>query len=535
MKTIITIIYFSLAVSSFSQFGEWVKTYNGTGNSNDEAQFIAADPQGNILVCGRIITTGNNTDMCVIKYSPSGAQLWTAIYNGTSNSYDEPAGLFVDNSGNVLVTGKSLGSGNYDAVTVKYSSSGALQWAQYWGGTGNLDDEGSSVFADNLGNVYITGSTITSGQGYNYLTVKYNSAGVLQWAKQYNNPVNSNDDASFIAGDAANVYVSGTSVGAGTGSDFLTIKYNANGDSLWIARYNGTTAINEIPYGFAVDADGNVYVTGMTQGTTSGTDYMTIKYNTSGVVQWQSRYTSPAIAQDIPEGLTIDGSGNVYVTGRTRVNSSYNDFGTVKYNSSGAQQWVAIYDNAPVSRDDYGYDIAVDAGGNVYVTGNSQAEGSDRDALTIKYNSSGSQLWVARYDSTNSEEAFAIVLDANNNVYVTGYQHPATEDFLTIKYSQVNGITPLSNEIPNAYSLSQNYPNPFNPTTNINFSVPKSGHVKLIVTDILGKEVTTLVNEKLNAGTYRADFEGSMLSSGIYFYRIEAEGFNQTKKMILIK
>ncbi len=535
MKTIIIIIYFSLAVSSFSQFREWVKTYNGSGNSTDEANFIAADPQGNILVCGQTVTTGSNYDICIIKYSPSGTQLWTAVYNGTSNSYDEPAGLAVDNSGNVYVTGKTLGGGNYDAVTVKYNSAGVLQWVQTWGGAGNSEDEASSVFADNLGNVYITGNTVTSGQGYNYITVKYNSAGVLQWAKQYNNPVNSGDYASFIAGDANNVYVTGTSVGAGTGSDFLTIKYNSNGDSLWTARYSGTTSINEIPYGFAVDAGGNVYVTGMTQGSGSGIDYMTIKYNTNGVVQWQSRYTAPGNTQDIPEGLTIDGSGNVYVTGRTRVNSSYNDFGTVKYNSSGAQQWVAIYDNIPVSRDDYGYDIAVDAAGNVYVTGNSQADGSDRDALTIKYNSSGTQQWIARYDSTNGEEAYAIVLDANNNVYVTGYHYPSTVDFLTIKYSQVNGITPLSNEIPNAYDLSQNYPNPFNPVTNINFSITKSGHVKLTVFDILGREAAVLVNENLAAGVYKADFNASGLPSGTYFYKLEIEGYTDVKKMMLIK
>src|SRR4030095_772940 len=127
----------------------------------------------------------------------------------------------------------------------------------------------------------------------------------------------------------------------------------------------------------------------------------------------------------------------------------YNDFATIKYNSAGVRQWIAIYDNIEAGRDDYGYDVGVDQTGNVYVTGNSQAvSGSDRDALTIKYNSAGVQQWVARYDVTNSEEAYAMALDNNNNVYVTGYQSSGGgSDYLTIKYSQTIGINQISSEV----------------------------------------------------------------------------------------
>ncbi len=102
----------------------------------------------------------------------------------------------------------------------------------------------------------------------------------------------------------------------------------------------------------------------------------------------------------------------------------------------------------------------------------------------------------------------------------------------TVRYVGVNNI---SNEIPKHFSLSQNYPNPFNPTTNIKFQIPKSGFVKLIIFDVLGKEVQTLVNEQLSAGTYNADFEGSSLPSGVYYYKLETVSFTQTKKMVLIK
>ena len=85
------------------------------------------------------------------------------------------------------------------------------------------------------------------------------------------------------------------------------------------------------------------------------------------------------------------------------------------------------------------------------------------------------------------------------------------------------------------YVLYQNYPNPFNPITNIRFDIPRSSHVKLIIYDALGREVATLVNEKLSAGSYEAEWDGSGYPSGVYFYSLSANNFKQTKKMLLIK
>mgnify|MGYP003537044038 FL=1 len=91
------------------------------------------------------------------------------------------------------------------------------------------------------------------------------------------------------------------------------------------------------------------------------------------------------------------------------------------------------------------------------------------------------------------------------------------------------------NEIPELFSLSQNYPNPFNPVTNIKFSIPTGGNVKLTVFDITGKEVAVLVNQNMNAGNYTADFDASQLSSGIYFYTLSSGSYTDTKKMVLVK
>lgn len=97
------------------------------------------------------------------------------------------------------------------------------------------------------------------------------------------------------------------------------------------------------------------------------------------------------------------------------------------------------------------------------------------------------------------------------------------------------GVEPASNEIPAEFSLKQNYPNPFNPVTNIKFSIPRSSFVKITVFDITGREVTKLVNENMNAGSYTVDFDASALATGVYLYRIDADGFTDVKKMMLIK
>ena len=97
------------------------------------------------------------------------------------------------------------------------------------------------------------------------------------------------------------------------------------------------------------------------------------------------------------------------------------------------------------------------------------------------------------------------------------------------------GIEPVGNIIPQKYSLEQNYPNPFNPETVIRFSIPEQNFTRLVVYDILGKEIAVLVNEVLSAGNYNINFEAAELPSGIYFYRLNTDKFSESRKMILLK
>lgn len=107
--------------------------------------------------------------------------------------------------------------------------------------------------------------------------------------------------------------------------------------------------------------------------------------------------------------------------------------------------------------------------------------------------------------------------------------------YKTTNGGYITNVTENQNNDPKEFSLTQNYPNPFNPQTKIKFSVPKASFTKLIIYDLLGREVATLVNEELKPGTYETDWDASNYSSGVYFYKLVAGDFTETKKMVLMK
>jgi uncharacterized delta-60 repeat protein len=526
--------------TSNSQVGQvWLQRYNGTADSTDYANQMAVDTSGNVYVTGSSKGSGTGNDYVTIKYNSEGIIQWLQRYNGTGNGADFANAIAVDDSGNVYVTGGSVGSGSgSDVVTIKYNSLGVQQWLQRYDGPGNASDDAGSITVDASGNVYVAGSSLGSGTSYDYITIMYNSSGVQQWLQRYDGTGNSFDAAFSMAVDGSgNVYVAGYSTGVGTGYDCVTIKYNSSGVQQWLQRYNGSGNTADVINSIAVDGSGNVYVAGFIGGNGTSNDYITIKYNSSGVQEWLQTYNGTGNSYDNAKSLAIDGSGNVYITGYCTGTSSSHDYTTIKYNSSGVQQWLQTYNGTGNSNDD-AYSIAIDGAGNVYVTGYSGGNGTGNDYTTIKYNSSGVQQWEQRYNGPagSGDEAYSIAVDASGNVYIAGGSRSGTTfDYTTIKYSQTIGIQNTGSEIPADYTLSQNYPNPFNPVTNIEFSLPKGSNAKLIIYDITGKQVAELVNQNLQAGTYKVDFDASHLSSGTYFYRLTAGDYSMVKKMILVK
>jgi len=174
----------------------------------------------------------------------------------------------------------------------------------------------------------------------------------------------------------------------------------------------------------------------------------------------------------------------------------------------------------------------------IYITGKIAA-GSYFDLLAEKINTGSTTQWHATHNGSGNFNDFgnAIGMDGSGNVYVTGGSNVGGfNNMCTIKFAPGTiGISPYSNTLPDGYSLSQNYPNPFNPVTNIQFTVPMSGLVKLVIYNSQGKEVETIVNTELSPGTYNADWNASEYPSGVYFYKITAGSFTETKRMVLIK
>ena len=418
----------------------WVARYNGPSDSIDYAVALAVDGVGNIYVTGSSYGPGPfpDYDYTTVKYDSAGTEQWVVRYNGSGYNDDLATAIVLDNAANVYVTGRSWGSGTgYDYATVKYDSSGVQQWVARYNGSGYNDDLASAFAVDDAGNVYVTGRSWDSGTGYDYATTKYNSAGVEQWVVRYNGPGNDYDWATAIAVDImGNAYVTGRSRSLGTGYDYATVKYDSTGVEQWVVRYNGPGNEDDWAAAIAVDGAANVYVTGASLGAGTYYDYATMKCNSAGVEQWVVRYNGPGNFGDFAGEIAIDGAAYIYVTGSSDGSGTNGDYGTVKYDSAGVEQWVARY--CPSAADDWATASAFDSEGNVYVTGAGYDSSSDYDYVTVRYDTAGVEEWVASYNGPGNDYdwANAIAIDEEGNVYVTGPSKGLGTgfDYATVKY-----------------------------------------------------------------------------------------------------
>jgi len=209
------------------------------------------------------------------------------------------------------------------------------EWAARYNSPGNGFDYVNALFVDPKGNVYVTGNSGPEGGPYDYVTVKYDRDGNELWVARYSSPGNADDQAKALVVDRwGNVYVAGTSWTQET-ADYVTVKYDPDGNELWVARYPGTEDSNAYVAAIALDVSRkvqNVYVTGGSWTASGGYDYATIKYDPDGNELWVAIYNSPGDLGDYPAGLAVDAQGDVYVTGTSRGEDSYTyDYFTIKY------------------------------------------------------------------------------------------------------------------------------------------------------------------------------------------------------------
>jgi len=420
---------------------DWAVPYNNDSvNGDDEASAIAAD-NGKAYVTG--YSTGKTTgaDYATIKYDSSGNEEWITKYDGPSHMGDFATDVIVDASGNVYVTGYSyrgIPVKHSDYYTVKYDSSGDVVWEEKYDSRRNGNDVATAIAVDSTG-VYVTGRSEESlgsdEKDHDYYTVKYDTKnGKRIWDNRYDGPADDADEATAIAVDPSGiVYVTGRSIESGTDFDFCTVKYDSDGNYQWAVPYNGHGDGDDAATAIAVDKSG-IYVTGRSIGNETGFDYCTIKYNSSGGEEWVRRYNNePVNGDDKATAIAIDESGNVYITGRSKGNGAGFDYCTVKYDSSGNEKWVSRY-NGPGNGDDEATAMTLDSTG-IYVTGRSKGNGTNYDYATVKYDIDGNVILVARYEGSGDDEAKAIAVDSRD-IYITGTSQGSgtAKDYVTVKY-----------------------------------------------------------------------------------------------------
>ncbi|MCK4822437.1 SBBP repeat-containing protein, partial [bacterium] len=277
---------------------QWEARYDNSIGGHDEAADIAVDASGYVYVTGTSQGDGTGLDFATIKYGPDGKldPTWgggIARYHGEQGA-DMAVALALDSSGDVYVSGSSWNGSSYDIITVKYGSDGNPDTSWGTGGTarfdgGNVNYKATAMAVDVSGNVYVTGYRSSGADESDYVTVKFDANGDLDATRgtggvaSYDSG-NGVDKAVALALDSlGNVYITGQSKGIGTDFDFYTIKYGISGNVIWSARYNNdpVDGIDE-PAAIAVFEDSSeyvhVYVIGKSQGAETGFDFAIIKY-----------------------------------------------------------------------------------------------------------------------------------------------------------------------------------------------------------------------------------------------------------------
>ena len=399
------------------------------------------DAAGNTYVTGSTTSAaGIGSDVITAKFAPSGQLLWQQRFDSfpTMRSVDEARALAVDAAGNVLVTGSTsvlIPSTNQviqNFLTIAYSPGGTVRWSAQYGQGDNLE-RAADVAVDAAGNVLVTGTSTTTftGRDYEAVTVKYSPTGQQLWATARTN-------TSPLAEEARQVVVDANGDVVARGERLLRKYAGATGQLLWVGRSA------EPIYSMAVDPTGQVLTA-----SNAANDYVTVKYaSTTGQRLWEARYDGGSF--DELAALAVDAGGNVVVTGTSSQTSTGQDYATVKYGPGGQQLWVARY-NSATNGADAATALVLDAAGNVYVTGRSRGSAGDNDFRTLKYSPTGQQVWEIGYRGPNNSDDVATTINlasSGSQLYVSG---SSGTDIAVVKYVQTSipNQAPVANAGPN--------------------------------------------------------------------------------------
>ncbi|MEX1002798.1 MAG: T9SS type A sorting domain-containing protein [Crocinitomicaceae bacterium] len=445
LRNFILAITLLLVSPIFAQINvQWEARYENPADFVDQAVDIELDASGNTYVTGTSYN-GSSYDWVTVKYDSDGNELWNSSYGGTG--LDEAEAMTMDSNGDIVVTGSRFISGSdWDIAVVKYDGgTGAELWSQVYAGS-SFFDGGKDVTVDGADNVVITGTYSFSSTDIDWIVLKYSSTGVFDWVATNGTP--DNDEGKVVRTDASNnIYMAGHSEfdSGTTYFDFRVMKFDPSGAVLNAttqdAGFNGL----DTPHTMELDASGNIYIGG--QGFNAPVeeeDYVLMKFNNNCVHQWTRTYSGDAEALDRINALAIDQvNGNVFVTGRSKSNASSEDYYTIAYDPSGTELWSDRYTSSGLGFDE-ATDIKLSGTGFLYLTGYSYESSTNNDYTTVKYDDAGNFIWDTRFNGPAglSDQAIKMVLDASENIFVTGKSHGGTsnQDYSTIKYCQLTTV-----------------------------------------------------------------------------------------------
>lgn len=571
----------------------------GSGEA-DLGQAVSVDNAGNVYITGSFwntadfdpgpgvhnLTSAGNYDIFLAKYDTDGNFLWANSYG--SILADAGYGLKLDGAGNAFLVGSFFGTvdfdpgpgvasynsnGNSDVFFAKYNASGGLIWAKDIEGTG--EQNGRSIDVDQSGNIYVTGTffgtsdfdpgpgttTFTGAGSKDPFFAKYTPDGDFLWAKTIGSF--GDEEAIKIAADASgNLYASGYFVGTvdfdpGPGTTSLTspsglfdgflLKLNTAGDFQWVIRVGNNQDDNTLSV--AVDRTGNPYICGYFQGTVDfdpgpATYNLTTpissayfaKYNAAGNLVFAQKEGNPS--DEAAYGIAVDATGNIYVTGYFTGSSTFETgTGSVSLTSAGnADVFLLKFQPAvvlPVSLISF---TGKKIDGRIVLEWSTSSE-SNQYGFDIERSTSNS---VNDWTKIGFLPSQAVANRGSN--YVFPDPAPTSgKNFYRLKQLDLDGhftystVVLISDVVKASDVLYQNSPNPAKSTTRISYSLAEKSFVKIIIYTEFGQEIRVLQKGNKEAGYYEADFDCSRLQPGVYYYRLQTDKAAITKKMIVMR
>ena len=509
----------------------WTRRYDGQGRRDDYAKTVLVDQDDNVIVVGTCMGTSSGNDVGVVKYDSAGNQMWFATIAGPGASDEEAKGAALDPSGNIYITASTGLYPDFDIMTVKYTSQGTEYWRRTYAGTGGRADVPAGIAVDSDGHAYVTGYTIAAGDSSGWVTMKLsNGNGLPLWTVIRIGGL----PAAIALGPDNAVYVTGYSAPEYM-DDYCTVKYNTAGVEQWASFYDYSDNATDQAVAITVDAAGNAYVTGTSASAPPPgglNQYATVKYgNDSGAQVWAARYEGED-GNNAPAAIAL-GTSAVYVTGSSQGPEGDDDYATVAYDkNSGSQLWATRFDG-PAGKNDDAVDIAVPPSGEILVTGTSINASNKGDIATLTYTPAGEPHWVRRHSdpSGNDVVAAAVAFDYHSNPIVTGSSFGgAYYDFLTVKYGAPPGIAEFAPAAPSRPGMRL-APNPARNWTNLQHSLSGAAPAIISLLGVDGRVVRTQRLDGQTNGPSRLDLTG--LASGVYVVRLDAAGRHATSRLVV--